>query len=221
TRRTGPGGENAGLLVVGARRAGQPGETPEDWSVMCSLRPHAVGRPTSPGALASDLELSSGAMTSRLDRLEKLGRIRRLRADADARLRGARAHRRRQVESVLAPAGAEARIARARPERMERLGLALSLDAVRDVVTERRPVLETVPRPAAGEPPRRMLRVPADDEMRVGREVVLADARPDHGRAGESGEPRGHVVACVLQPGRQRDPVERIGVDGVAREVGR
>lgn len=58
--------------------------TPEDWSVMCSLRLRGEGRGWSPGALASDLELSSGAMTSRLDRLEKLGHIRRLR-DLDDR----------------------------------------------------------------------------------------------------------------------------------------
>ena len=58
--------------------------TPEDWSVMCSLRLRGEGHGWSPGALASDLELSSGAMTSRLDRLEKLGHIRRLR-DLDDR----------------------------------------------------------------------------------------------------------------------------------------
>src|SRR5579871_3208162 len=51
--------------------------TPEDWSVMCSLRLRGGGHGWSPGALASDHELSSGAMTSRLDRLEKLGHVRR------------------------------------------------------------------------------------------------------------------------------------------------
>ena len=59
--------------------------TPEDWHVMCSLRLHSDDRPASPGALAADLELSSGAMTSRLDRLEKLGHIRRLRDPDDRR----------------------------------------------------------------------------------------------------------------------------------------
>ncbi len=59
--------------------------TPEDWSVMCSLRLRGGGHGWSPGALASDHELSSGAMTSRLDRLEKLGHVRRLRDPDDRR----------------------------------------------------------------------------------------------------------------------------------------
>jgi DNA-binding MarR family transcriptional regulator len=50
----------------------------EDWHVLSPLRLRKEGKPTSPGALARDLELSSGAMTSRLDRLEELGFIRRL-----------------------------------------------------------------------------------------------------------------------------------------------
>src|ERR1043165_4442944 len=45
------------------------GLTPEDWHVLSPLRLRKEGRLTSPGALARDLELSSGAMTSRLDRL--------------------------------------------------------------------------------------------------------------------------------------------------------
>src|SRR4051794_23986905 len=49
------------------------GLTPEDWHVLSSLRLHSDGKPSSPGALAKSMELSSGAMTSRLDRLERLG----------------------------------------------------------------------------------------------------------------------------------------------------
>jgi len=60
------------------------GLTPEDWHVLSRLRLRKEGRGSSPGVLARDLELSSGAMTSRLDRLEELGLIRRLR-DADDR----------------------------------------------------------------------------------------------------------------------------------------
>ena len=60
------------------------GITPEDWGVLTSLRLRKEGRLTSPGVLARDLELSSGAMTSRLDRLEAAGHIRRL-ADPDDR----------------------------------------------------------------------------------------------------------------------------------------
>jgi DNA-binding MarR family transcriptional regulator len=59
--------------------------TPEDWHVLSRLRLRKEGRTSSPGALARDLELSSGAMTSRLDRLEELGLIRRLRDAEDRR----------------------------------------------------------------------------------------------------------------------------------------
>jgi DNA-binding MarR family transcriptional regulator len=54
------------------------GLTPEDWHVLSPLRLRKEGKRSSPGALARDLELSSGAMTSRLDRLEELGFVRRL-----------------------------------------------------------------------------------------------------------------------------------------------
>jgi DNA-binding MarR family transcriptional regulator len=60
------------------------GITPEDWHVLSSLRLRKKASRSSPGALARDLELSSGAMTSRLDRLEELGYIKRL-PDADDR----------------------------------------------------------------------------------------------------------------------------------------
>jgi DNA-binding MarR family transcriptional regulator len=61
------------------------GITPEDWSVLSSLRLRKAGKLSSPGALARDLELSSGAMTSRLDRLEELGFVRRLPDPGDRR----------------------------------------------------------------------------------------------------------------------------------------
>ena len=48
-----------------------------DWQVLTSLRLASEHR-SSPGELSNDLELSSGAMTSRLDRLEKEGYLRRL-----------------------------------------------------------------------------------------------------------------------------------------------
>lgn len=54
------------------------GLTPEEWGVMTTLRLGKNACRSSPGELASDLELSSGAMTSRLDRLEETGLIRRL-----------------------------------------------------------------------------------------------------------------------------------------------
>ena len=61
------------------------GLTPEDWHVLSPLRLRKEGRMSSPGALSRDLELSSGAMTSRLDRLEEMGLIRRHRDPEDRR----------------------------------------------------------------------------------------------------------------------------------------
>jgi DNA-binding MarR family transcriptional regulator len=54
------------------------GLTPEEWGVMTKLRLGSDACRSSPGDLANDLELSSGAMTSRLDRLEEAGLVRRL-----------------------------------------------------------------------------------------------------------------------------------------------
>jgi DNA-binding MarR family transcriptional regulator len=59
--------------------------TPEEWGVMSSLRLGSDACRSSPGDLASDLELSSGAMTSRLDRLEEAGLVRRLPDPEDRR----------------------------------------------------------------------------------------------------------------------------------------
>ena len=53
--------------------------------------------------------------------------------------------------------------------------------------------------------------MPVDDEVRVGREVVLADARADHGRAGERGEAPGGVVGSLPLALRQRTAVEVSG----------
>lgn len=60
------------------------GVTPEDWGVLTTLylgEDHC----SSPGDLAADLELSSGAMTSRIDRLEQMGYVRRLPDPKDRR----------------------------------------------------------------------------------------------------------------------------------------
>jgi DNA-binding MarR family transcriptional regulator len=56
-----------------------------DWKVMTSLRLSGPEARSAPGALAADLELSSGAMTSRLDRLEEAGLVRRLPDATDRR----------------------------------------------------------------------------------------------------------------------------------------
>ena len=49
-----------------------------EWSVLGKLRKYGPPYRTSAGKLASDLRLSSGAMTNRLDRMEAAGLIRRL-----------------------------------------------------------------------------------------------------------------------------------------------
>ena len=74
------------------------GITPEDWGVMTTLRLGSEIHCSTPGELASDLELSSGAMTSRLDRLERAGYVRRLPDPSD----------RRGVLVELTPAGRDA-----------------------------------------------------------------------------------------------------------------
>ena len=61
------------------------GLTPEEWGVLTKLRLGNDACRSSPGDLANDLELSSGAMTSRLDRLEEAGLVRRLPDPADRR----------------------------------------------------------------------------------------------------------------------------------------
>jgi DNA-binding MarR family transcriptional regulator len=61
------------------------GLTHPDWQVLTTLRLWRGDHRSSPGELASDLELSSGAMTSRLDRLEEAGLVRRLRDPQDRR----------------------------------------------------------------------------------------------------------------------------------------
>ncbi|HEY4347629.1 MAG TPA: MarR family transcriptional regulator [Gaiellaceae bacterium] len=55
-----------------------------EWKVLCSLR-RAPARSSAPGDLSAKLELSSGAMTNRLDRLEDAGLVQRHRDGADRR----------------------------------------------------------------------------------------------------------------------------------------
>jgi DNA-binding MarR family transcriptional regulator len=60
------------------RTLAEHGLSHEDWQVLCALRLRRDENRSSPGALAAELELSTGAMTSRLDRLEREGHVRRL-----------------------------------------------------------------------------------------------------------------------------------------------
>lgn len=91
-----------------------------DWRVMSALR--WVGKPyrRSAGELARIANLSSGAMTSRLDRLEKAGFVRRLRDPDDGRgvlvqltPKGMRLHR----EAIGVQAEKEALLGQALTER--------------------------------------------------------------------------------------------------------
>jgi DNA-binding MarR family transcriptional regulator len=61
------------------------GLTHAEFSVMSRLRLGSDVCRSSPGELATDLEISSGAMTSRLDGLEKKGYVRRLPEPTDRR----------------------------------------------------------------------------------------------------------------------------------------
>jgi DNA-binding MarR family transcriptional regulator len=56
-----------------------------DWQVLSTLRNRGKLQRHTPGALATYLELSSGAMTSRLDRLEEAGLVRRVPDPEDRR----------------------------------------------------------------------------------------------------------------------------------------
>ena len=56
-----------------------------EWKVLGSLRNAGTGSTRTPGELSAELELSSGAMTNRLDRLERAGLVRRLRDPDDRR----------------------------------------------------------------------------------------------------------------------------------------
>ena len=60
------------------------GLTHPEWQVLGKLR-LGEGHRSSPGDLAAQLELSSGAMTTRLDNLEKAGLVRRERDPEDRR----------------------------------------------------------------------------------------------------------------------------------------
>src|SRR3954447_10382292 len=59
--------------------------TSGDWKVLCSLRWHGKPYRRSAGELARIAELSSGAMTNRLDQLEKAGLVERLPDPGDRR----------------------------------------------------------------------------------------------------------------------------------------
>jgi len=84
-----------------------------EWKVLCCLW---LGEADSPGELCEALELSSGAMTNRIDKLEVAGLVRRVRDPDDRRgvkLELTDAGRRTWTESTSAQAQKEALIASA------------------------------------------------------------------------------------------------------------
>jgi DNA-binding MarR family transcriptional regulator len=87
-----------------------------EWRVLGSLHCSAPPHRRSPGELASSMDLSSGAMTNRLDRLEQAGLVRRLPDPSDRRsiqVELTEAGRDRYRQSVDAQAAKEAIVAAA------------------------------------------------------------------------------------------------------------
>jgi DNA-binding MarR family transcriptional regulator len=107
------------------------GMTRPDWEVLKSLRHHGIDA-CSPGDLSTELELSSGAVTNRLDRLERGGLIVRRPDPADRRgvkLELTPEGERRWTESTNAQAVKEALLASAltKAEQRELNGLLRKL----------------------------------------------------------------------------------------------
>jgi len=87
-----------------------------EWKVLASIYNSESPHRRSPGVLASCMDLSSGAMTNRLDRLEQAGLVRRLPDPGDRRsiqVELTEAGRDRYRESVAAQAAKEAIVAAA------------------------------------------------------------------------------------------------------------
>jgi DNA-binding MarR family transcriptional regulator len=61
------------------------GVTIGEWKLLCSLRNQGAPYRLTPGQLSTQLGLSSGAMTNRLDRLERAALVRRLPDPSDRR----------------------------------------------------------------------------------------------------------------------------------------
>ena len=122
-----------------------------EWKLLGAFVLGKVESPSSPGALAKELELSSGAMTNRLDRLEEAGLIRRLPDPHDRRGVGIElTDRGRELwtESTSAQARKEALVAGAltKAEQHElngllrKLMLAFELDAAGEGAAAEEPV---------------------------------------------------------------------------------
>lgn len=79
------GGLNRRIKRAAEQTVTEFGLTLGDWRVLSKLRLSSPGLRSTPGELASWVELSSGAMTSRLDSLERQGFVRRVPDPGDRR----------------------------------------------------------------------------------------------------------------------------------------
>jgi DNA-binding MarR family transcriptional regulator len=71
---------------AGAARVLKPyGLTPQGFDTLASLRAAGAPYELTPSQLCYETQLSSGAMTSRLDKLEREGHVRRVRSKSDRR----------------------------------------------------------------------------------------------------------------------------------------
>jgi DNA-binding MarR family transcriptional regulator len=107
----------------------EQGLSTADWKVLCALRWQGKPYRRSAGELAKRSDLSSGAMTNRLDQLEAEGLVRRLRDPADRRgvlVELTEKGRKRHQEAIGVQGKKEALLAEALGERdMEQLNALL------------------------------------------------------------------------------------------------
>jgi DNA-binding MarR family transcriptional regulator len=157
------------------------GLTMQDWELLSALR--RVGPPyrLSPTRLAGDLMLSSGAMTARLDRLERAGLVRRRPDPAD----------RRAIRVELTEKGSKTwgQAVDVQAERERRIAAALS-EREKEVLNDLLRRLMLTFEETAGPPPRRA-------EMAE----VYTPARPRRARLRARG-----VKARRVGPGRDARP---------------
>ena len=80
-------------------------------------------------------------------------------------------------------------------ETKPRVGLAIFRHQLRNHLSQRWPVLETMTGAAAYQPDIRLRRMPVDDEIAVGSLLVLANAALDERRSLHPGETKAEIVA--------------------------
>src|SRR5580704_369349 len=103
-----------------------------------------------------------------------------------------------------------------RRQRIARLGRGLVQELARNIFADCRPMLESVPRPAADEPHIFHLRMPVDQKIAVRCIFVLADARLDHWRIPHGRKTAGHIFLNYFRFCRCRQARLRVGIDALA-----